>query len=91
MGELLTNRSDVLKQVFSQYDHHAKDELTPIQVQMLYGDLRMGSVSLPQVILKIETLLFKCTYKCAVKEDLPTHLKFLNICYSLSKYRKTST
>lgn len=49
MGELLSNKRDVIKTVFSQYDHHGKDELNPVQVQMLYGDLRMGSVSLPQV------------------------------------------
>lgn len=49
MGELLSNKSDVIKEVFTQYDHHNSGELYPVQVQMLYGDLRMGSVSLPQV------------------------------------------
>ena len=49
MGELVSNKSDIIKTVFNQYDQEGKEEITPIQVQMLYGDLRMGSLSLPQV------------------------------------------
>ena len=50
MGELgVTEGKDMLQHVFQQYDLEHKAELTPIQIQMLYGDLRMGSISLPQV------------------------------------------
>ncbi|XP_071161642.1 calponin homology domain-containing protein DDB_G0272472-like isoform X3 [Mytilus edulis] len=80
MGELLTNRSDVLKQVFSQYDHHAKDELTPIQVQMLYGDLRMGSVSLPQVVAAMK---YVCVTGSCVMTELYNLLQELDRRYFL--------
>jgi len=48
MGELL-DQLQVTQQVFKQYDSTCKGELTPIQVQTLHGDLRMGGISLPQV------------------------------------------
>ena len=43
-------RRYVIEQVFSQYDTHGVGELTPVQVQILHGDLRMGGISLPQVV-----------------------------------------
>ena len=48
MGEL-GDRRMVLSHVFNQYDRNGKGELSPIEVQMLHGDLRMGGISYPQV------------------------------------------
>lgn len=52
MGELMTGeKTDVLKHVFHQYDRQGKGELTPLEVQMLHADIRMGGISYPQVCL----------------------------------------
>ena len=48
MGEV-GDRRMVLGHVFNQYDKNGKGELSPIEVQMLHGDLRMGGISYPQV------------------------------------------
>ncbi|KAK7100159.1 trichohyalin-like [Littorina saxatilis] len=50
MGEVgVAERKQVLQHVFQKYDAQHKGELTPIQLQILHGDLRMGGISLPQV------------------------------------------
>jgi hypothetical protein len=48
MGGLLDERV-VLETIFNNYDTDSKGSLSPIQVQILHGDLRMGGISLPQV------------------------------------------
>ena len=48
MGEL-SDRQAVLKDVFNQFDRNGKGELSPLEVQMLHGDLRIGGISYPQV------------------------------------------
>lgn len=80
MGELLSNKRDVIKTVFSQYDHHGKDELSPVQVQMLYGDLRMGSVSLPQVLASMK---YVCATGNCVQSELYDLLQELDRRYFL--------
>lgn len=50
MGELMTGeRSEVLKGVFNQYDRQGRGELSPLEVQHLHADIRMGGISYPQV------------------------------------------
>ncbi|XP_067679332.1 trichohyalin-like [Haliotis asinina] len=50
MGELsVTEKRHVLEHVFNQYDTSRTGELTPVQLQMLHGDLRIGGISMPQV------------------------------------------
>ena len=49
MGEL-SDRQAVLQHVFNQYDRKGKGELSPLEVQMLHGDIRIGGISYPQVI-----------------------------------------
>lgn len=50
MGELMTGeKTEVLKNVFNQYDRQGKGELSPLEVQMLHADIRMGGISYPQV------------------------------------------
>ena len=57
MGEV-DDRRMVMQHVFNQYDRNGKGELSPIEVQMLHGDLRMGGISYPQVgKLEIKQLL----------------------------------
>ena len=52
MGEVsVAEKKQVLQHVFQQYDEQCKGELTPIQMQILHGDIRMGGISLPQVII----------------------------------------
>ena len=43
------DKKKIVEQVFTQYDDYKAGELTPSQVQVLYGDIRMGGISLPQV------------------------------------------
>lgn len=80
MGELLANKSDVIKTVFSQYDFNGTGELTPIQVQILYGDLRMGSVSLPQVVAAMK---YVCALENCVQSELYDLLQELDRRYFL--------
>lgn len=47
MGGLLDERV-VLETIFNNYDTDGKGNLSPIQMQILHGDLRMGGISLPQ-------------------------------------------
>ncbi|KAK7508272.1 hypothetical protein BaRGS_00000511 [Batillaria attramentaria] len=55
MGEIsAADRKQTLQHVFNQYDLEQKGELTPIQVQILHGDIRMGGLSLPQVLASIK-------------------------------------
>ncbi|XP_041358569.1 trichohyalin-like [Gigantopelta aegis] len=53
MGELGTEKHQVLSHVFHQYDRKGIGELSPIQVQILHADIRMGGISLPQVFASI--------------------------------------
>ena len=48
MGGLLDERV-VLETIFNNYDTDGKGSLSPIQAQILHGDIRMGGISLPQV------------------------------------------
>ncbi|XP_069127879.1 uncharacterized protein [Argopecten irradians] len=57
MGELATNPDQVLQHVFKQYDASCKGELNAIQIQALHGDLRVGGISLPQVV---ESIKYAC-------------------------------
>jgi len=42
-------KTEVLKNVFNQYDRQGKGELSPLETQMLHADIRMGGISYPQV------------------------------------------
>ncbi|XP_035825821.1 trichohyalin [Aplysia californica] len=75
MTEVLRNTSQnfdgaekkkVLEQVFAQYDANGVEELTPIQVQILHGDLRMGGISLPQVFASVKYIC--ATNNCHISE-----------------------
>lgn len=57
MGEIHQDPKKVLLDVFKNYDTNGKGELTPIQVQILHGDLRMGGISLPQVIFYVDVFV----------------------------------
>ena len=48
MGGLLDERV-VIETIFNNYDTDGKGSLSPIQAQILHGDIRMGGISLPQV------------------------------------------
>ncbi|KAJ8306396.1 hypothetical protein KUTeg_016941 [Tegillarca granosa] len=67
MGEIQQDPKKVLLDVFKNYDTAGKGELTPIQVQILHGDLRMGGISLPQVLASIK-------YVCASDNVVPSEL-----------------
>ncbi|OWF56342.1 Reticulocyte binding protein 2-like b [Mizuhopecten yessoensis] len=56
MGELINVSPDqqVLQHVFKQYDSSCKGELNAILMQALHGDLRVGGISLPQVVASIK-------------------------------------
>ncbi|XP_052274069.1 trichohyalin-like [Dreissena polymorpha] len=55
MGELMpTDRGEVLKHVFNQYDRHRRGELSALELQSLHGDIRMGGISYPQVLASMK-------------------------------------
>lgn len=58
MGGLLDERV-VLETIFNNYDTDGKGNLSPIQMQILHGDLRMGGISLPQVM---ESMKYACVH-----------------------------
>nr|XP_011437088.2 apical junction molecule isoform X1 [Crassostrea gigas] len=58
MGGLLDERV-VLETIFNNYDTDGKGNLSPIQMQILHGDLRMGGISLPQVM---ESMKYACIH-----------------------------
>ncbi|XP_062613815.1 trichohyalin-like isoform X2 [Saccostrea cucullata] len=59
MGGLLDERV-VLETIFNNYDTDGKGSLSPIQMQILHGDLRMGGISLPQVM---ESMKYVCVHR----------------------------
>ncbi|XP_056020297.1 golgin subfamily A member 6-like protein 22 isoform X2 [Ostrea edulis] len=59
MGGLLDERV-VLETIFNNYDTDGKGSLSPIQIQILHGDLRMGGISLPQVM---ESMKYVCVHR----------------------------
>ncbi|XP_060077748.1 trichohyalin-like [Ylistrum balloti] len=67
MGELSTRPDQVLQHVFKQYDASCKGELNAIQMQALHGDVRVGGISLPQVVESIK-------YVCVGDHCQPTEL-----------------
>ena len=42
-------KKTTVEAVFLQYDKQGIGELTPIQMQTLHGDMRIGGISFPQV------------------------------------------
>ncbi|KAL3868520.1 hypothetical protein ACJMK2_041321 [Sinanodonta woodiana] len=66
MGELI-DRRQVAEEVFNQYDSGSKGELTPLEVQQLHGDLRMGGISYEQVLASMK-------YVCATNTCSPGEL-----------------
>ncbi|XP_078319804.1 uncharacterized protein LOC111120246 isoform X2 [Crassostrea virginica] len=59
MGGLLDERV-VLETIFNNYDTDGKGSLSPIQAQILHGDIRMGGISLPQVM---ESMKYVCVHQ----------------------------
>ncbi|GFO37104.1 trichohyalin-like [Plakobranchus ocellatus] len=53
--------------VFVQYDTHGRGELTPVQMQILHGDMRIGGISFPQVLASMK-------YVCATDNCSPGEL-----------------
>ncbi|KAL8571462.1 hypothetical protein ACOMHN_051168 [Nucella lapillus] len=53
LGAVAAQR-EVLHKVFQQYDFNLRGELTPLQVQILHADMRMGGISLPQVLASVQ-------------------------------------
>ena len=49
MGELMTEREQVLQEMFYSYDVTLKGGLNAEQLQLMHSELRIGGVSLPQV------------------------------------------
>lgn len=50
MGEItVVDDKQILQNVFYQYETECKGELTPIQVQTLHSDMRIGGLSFEQV------------------------------------------
>ena len=39
----------LVEQVFADYDIHRTGELNPVQLQGIHADMRVGSISIPQV------------------------------------------
>lgn len=68
-GEIIDieNKKKAVQAVFQQYDQHGVGELTPIQMQILHGDMRIGGISYPQVLASIQ-------YVCATKNCAPGEL-----------------
>ncbi|KAK3600386.1 hypothetical protein CHS0354_016002 [Potamilus streckersoni] len=66
MGELI-DRRQVTEEAFHQYDCGGKGELTPLEVQQLHGDLRMGGISYEQVLASMK-------YVCATDTCSPGEL-----------------
>ena len=46
----LEQREQLLDEIFNQYDVFKTGELTAEQLQVIHSDIRLGSISLPQVI-----------------------------------------
>ncbi|XP_052774271.1 trichohyalin-like isoform X2 [Mya arenaria] len=82
MGELLpSDRGEVLKHVFNQYDRHGKGELSPLEVQNLHGDIRMGGISYPQVLASMK---YVCgSLDCCTLEELHDLLQEMDRRYFL--------
>ena len=45
----LENRAEVIQSIFEEHDSKKAAELTALQLQILYSDIRIGGLSLPQV------------------------------------------
>ncbi|KAK3781008.1 hypothetical protein RRG08_046312 [Elysia crispata] len=60
-------KKTTVEAVFLQYDKQGIGELTPIQMQTLHGDMRIGGISFPQVLASMK-------YICATKNCTPGEL-----------------
>ncbi|XP_046327334.2 vicilin-like seed storage protein At2g18540 isoform X1 [Haliotis rufescens] len=68
MGELsVIEKRHVFDHVFNQYDTMRTGEFTPVQLQILHGDLRIGGISMPQVLASL-------AYTCATDMCSETEL-----------------
>ncbi|GFR91409.1 trichohyalin-like [Elysia marginata] len=76
MSHILRNHNEMVnveekkkavEAVFKQYDKHGVGEITPIQMQILHGDMRVGGISFPQVLASID-------YVCATDNCTPGEL-----------------
>ena len=47
----LEKRAEVIQSIFEEHDSKKAAELTALQLQILYSDIRIGGLSLPQVTL----------------------------------------
>ena len=52
----IEEKKKAVESVFIQYDKNGTGELTPIQAQILHGDMRIGGISFPQVSLILNCL-----------------------------------
>lgn len=51
MGDVAVDKQRVIQHVFKQYDSENVGELTSVQVHNVHADIRMGGISMPQVLL----------------------------------------
>ena len=56
MGDMM-EREKLLDEIFLQYDVYRKGELDTTQLQQIHGDMRLGTISTPQVDLFIFMIL----------------------------------
>ncbi|XP_025111092.1 vicilin-like seed storage protein At2g18540 isoform X2 [Pomacea canaliculata] len=81
MGEItVVDDKQILQNVFYQYETECKGELTPIQVQTLHSDMRIGGLSFEQVTAAIQ---YTCVEHVCTMSELKDLLQEMDRRYFL--------